>query len=153
MITTGDMERHIRRMRHEYARRRAAVTAAFADGQAGRLLGDQAGLHVVLHTHQDATVAATARRHGVATGTLTRFHATPVTGNGLVIGYGGAPLTQVARGCHILRNILADTTGRAPDVALCGLTCRAAPARIAGRGLAWPCACGRWLPVWLPGIS
>ena len=117
MITTGDMERHIRRMRHEYARRRAAVTAAFADGQAGRLLGDQAGLHVVLHTHQDAD---TARQHGVATGTLTRFHAAsvtgngPVTGNGLVIGYGGAPLTQVARGCRILRNILAGTTGRAP---------------------------------------
>ena len=113
MITTGDMERHIRRMRHEYARRRAAVTAAFADGQAGRLLGDQAGLHVVLHTRQDAdTIAATARQHGVATGTLTRFHAAPDASNGLVIGYGGAPLTQVARGCHILRKILAGTTVR-----------------------------------------
>ena len=113
MIATGDMERHIRRMRHEYARRRAAVTAAFADGRAGRLLGDQAGLHVVLHTRQDAdTIAATARQHGVATGTLTRFHAAPGAGNGLVIGYGGAPLTQVARGCHILRKILAGTTVR-----------------------------------------
>jgi GntR family transcriptional regulator / MocR family aminotransferase len=115
MITTGDMERHIRRMRHEYARRRPAVTAAFADGQAGRLLGDEAGLRVVLHTHQDAdTLAATARRHGVATGTLTRFHAAPHAGNGLVIGYGGVPLTRVARGCHILRKILAGTTGRVP---------------------------------------
>ncbi len=58
------------------------------------------------------TVAATARQQGVATGTLTRFHATPVTGNGLVIGHGGAPLTQVARGCQILRKILAGSLGR-----------------------------------------
>ncbi len=36
----------------------------------------------------------------------------PGPGNGLVIGYGGAPLTQVARGCHILRKILAGTTVR-----------------------------------------
>jgi hypothetical protein len=24
---------------------------------------------------------------------------------------------------------------------------------MAGRVLAWPCPCGRWLPVWLPAIS
>ena len=115
MITTGDLERHIRRMRHEYARRRAAVTAVFADGQTGRLLGDQAGLHVVLRTRYDAdTIAATARRNGVATGTLTRFHAGPVTIGGLVIGYGGAPLPDVARGCHTLREILTAADGRAP---------------------------------------
>jgi GntR family transcriptional regulator / MocR family aminotransferase len=110
LITTGDLERHIRRMRHEYARRRAAVTTAFADGVTGLLLGDQAGLHVVLHTRHDAdTLAATARRHGVAVGTLTRFHASPVTTGGLVIGYGGAPLPDVARGCRILHQILSGT--------------------------------------------
>ena len=38
------------------------------------------------------------------------------------------------------------------DGAGCGLTCRLAAARMAGGGLAWPGACGRWLPVWLPGI-
>jgi len=111
LITTGDLERHIRRMRHEYARRRAAVTKAFADGTAGRLLGDQAGLHVVLQTRHEAdALAATARRHGVAVGTLTRFHANPVPSGGLVIGYGGASLPDVARGCHILHQILSGTT-------------------------------------------
>ena len=108
LITTGDLERHIRRMRHEYARRRAAVTTAFADGKAGRLLGDQAGLHVVLRTGHDADmVAATARQHGVAVSTLTRFHIGAVASNGLVIGYGGAPREQVIRGCEILYQILA----------------------------------------------
>ena len=37
------------------------------------------------------------------------------------------------------------------------LTCRSAEVITAGGGLAWPCICGRWLPVWLPvwlpGIS
>lgn len=110
LLTTGDLERHIRRMRHEYARRRAAVTATFvtlADGKPGRLLGDQAGLHVVLRSRHDAdATAATARRHGVAVGALTRFHASPVTTSGLVIGYGGAPFPDIARGCYILHHIL-----------------------------------------------
>jgi DNA-binding transcriptional MocR family regulator len=65
----------------------------------GRLLGDQAGLHVVLQTRHGAdTAATTAAQHGVAVGTLTRFFAGPVTANGLVIGYGGPPLPQVTRG-------------------------------------------------------
>jgi GntR family transcriptional regulator / MocR family aminotransferase len=112
LLTSGDMERHIRRMRHEYARRRAILAAAFADsadGAAGRLLGDQAGMHVVLPTRDDAdTVAAAARARGVSVGTLTRFFDGPVTINGLVIGYGGAPTALVAQGCHVLRQALAD---------------------------------------------
>ncbi len=108
LLTTGDLERHVRRMRHEYTRRRAALTAAFADQKAGHLLGDQAGLHVVLQTRGDAGAAATAAsRRGVAVGTLTRFYAGSVAHNGLVIGYGGAPLDGVARGARILHQILA----------------------------------------------
>ncbi len=39
------------------------------------------------------------------------------------------------------------------DAAQCGLTCRPAAVIIAGRSLMWPCACGSWLPVWLPRFS
>jgi GntR family transcriptional regulator / MocR family aminotransferase len=109
LLTSGDMERHIRRMRHEYARRRAVLAAAFADGAAGGLLGEEAGMHVVLPTRGDAdTIAAAALARGVTVGTLTRFFAGPVTSNGLVIGYGGAPSAGVARGCDILRRVIAD---------------------------------------------
>jgi GntR family transcriptional regulator / MocR family aminotransferase len=112
LLTSGDLERHIRRTRHEYARRRAALTAIFQDGRAGHLLGGEAGLHVVLHTSRDAEAdAATASQQGVAVGTLTRFYAGPDTSNGLVIGYGGAPRAQVARGSQILRQILTGATG------------------------------------------
>jgi GntR family transcriptional regulator / MocR family aminotransferase len=112
LLTSGDMERHIRRMRHEYARRRAVLGAAFADGAAGRLLGEQAGMHVVLPTRSDAdAIAAAARARGVSVGTLSRFFDGPVTSNGLVIGYGGAPSALLTRGCETLRQVLADLSG------------------------------------------
>ena len=108
MITTGALERHIRRMRHDYARRRAAMTAAFRGGDAGRLLGDEAGMHMVLETRQPAAeVTVAAAERSVAVATLERYFAGPVTRNGLVLGYGGARLADVARGCEILAQILA----------------------------------------------
>jgi GntR family transcriptional regulator / MocR family aminotransferase len=114
MITTGALERHIRRMRHDYARRRTAMTAAFHGGEAGRLLGDEAGMHMILETRQPAAeVAAAAAERGVAVATLERYFAGPVTRNGLVLGYGGARLADVTRGCEILAGILA-SSGPAP---------------------------------------
>jgi GntR family transcriptional regulator / MocR family aminotransferase len=107
MITTGALERHVRRMRHDYARRRSAMTVAFRGGEAGRLLGDEAGLHMILETRQPAAqVAADAAERGVAVVTLERYFGGPVTTNGLVLGYGGAPVPDVARGCEILAGIL-----------------------------------------------
>ena len=118
LIASGDLERHIRRMRHEYTRRRAALAAAFADSQGGHLLGGQAGLHVVLQTRCNADeTAAAARRHGVAVGTLTRFYTGPVTSSGLVIGYGGAPLAQVTLGSRILHQILTGAADHTPSTA------------------------------------
>ncbi|MBO0816123.1 MAG: PLP-dependent aminotransferase family protein, partial [Actinobacteria bacterium] len=107
LIASGDLERHIRRMRHDYARRRAAMTAVFSGGAAGRLLGDEAGMHMVLETSEPAArVAVAAAERGVAVATLDRYFGGPVTRNGLVLGYGGARLPDVARGCEILADVL-----------------------------------------------
>jgi GntR family transcriptional regulator / MocR family aminotransferase len=107
LIAAGDLERHIRRMRHEYARRRAAMAAVLGGGDAGRLSGDEAGMHMVLETgRRAAEVAAAAAERGVAVATLERYYAGPVTRNGLVLGYGGAPLADVVRGCEVLAGIL-----------------------------------------------
>ena len=65
-------------------------------------------MHMVLETRQPAAeVAAAAAERGVAVATLERYFAGPVTRNGLVLGYGGARLVDVARGCEILAQILA----------------------------------------------
>ena len=108
LIATGDLERHIRRMRHEYARRRTAMAAALGSLVTGRLSGDEAGMHMVLETSQPAdVVAAAALERGVAVNTLERYFGGPVTRNGLVLGYGGAALPDVARGCGVLAEMLA----------------------------------------------
>jgi GntR family transcriptional regulator/MocR family aminotransferase len=109
MISAGDLERHIRRMRHIYGRRRAAMVAALRGKTAGRLLGDQAGMHMVLEIPHDArAVAAAAKQRGVAVATLSRYFAGPVTRNGLVLGYGCANVPEVMEGCHVLAEILGD---------------------------------------------
>jgi len=106
MIGGGDLERHIRRMRHEYARRRAAMTGVLGGGAAGRLLGDEAGMHMVLRTDRDAEdIAGAAWQRGVAVATLARYFAGPVTANGLVLGYGGASGGEITHACRILVNL------------------------------------------------
>jgi GntR family transcriptional regulator / MocR family aminotransferase len=107
LVTSGDLERHVRRMRHEYARRRAVLTATFGDQALGRLLGDDAGMHMVLEVGRDAgKIAAEARERGVAVATLDRYFTGPVTANALVLGYGGSSLADVTRACATLAEIL-----------------------------------------------
>jgi GntR family transcriptional regulator/MocR family aminotransferase len=114
LIGTGDLERHVRRVRHEYARRREAMTAVLGGGDAGRagpagrLLGDEAGMHMVLRTGRDAEeLAGEAWECGVAVATLARYFAGPVTVNGLVLGYGGAGSGEITRACRVLAGLAA----------------------------------------------
>ena len=121
LIQDGDLERHIRRMRHEYARRRKAMTdvlggagarggrgAGGGGGMGGvaRLLGEEAGMHMVLRTGRDAEdVARAAWERGVAVATLARYYAGPVTTSGLVLGYGAASSGEITRACQILAGL------------------------------------------------
>jgi hypothetical protein len=59
-----------------------------------------------------------------------------------------APRPRLERGTYCL----GGTFEVWPGSAGCSLTCRLAAVAMAGYGLAWPSACSRWLPVWLPGI-
>jgi GntR family transcriptional regulator/MocR family aminotransferase len=65
-------------------------------------------MHMLLETRQPAAeLVAAAYQRGVAVATLERYYAGPVTRNGLVLGYGGAPLADVVRGCAVLAEVLA----------------------------------------------
>ncbi|HEY2553499.1 MAG TPA: PLP-dependent aminotransferase family protein [Streptosporangiaceae bacterium] len=118
LLGGGELDRHVRRMRREYARRRAVIVESLSparlspDASAGwpRLLGDTAGLHVVLELPPGTAdrVAAQARSSGVAVFTLERYFAGPPSREGLVLGYGGASVSQVSRGCDVLAGILAE---------------------------------------------
>jgi GntR family transcriptional regulator/MocR family aminotransferase len=110
-------------MRLEYARRRAALVDGLtrggrdtaADGHPGsarvpfRLLGDTAGMHVVLELPgdypADRLVDAAAAR-GVAVYPLDKYFGGPPTISGLILGYGTATLPQVRRAAAELAQLL-----------------------------------------------
>ena len=114
LLAGGELERHVRRMRHEYARRRAAMVAAL-----GGLTGDTAGMHMVLELPPGTAtaVAAAARERGVEVATLDRYFAGPPNREGLVLGYGAADLAGVSRGCQVIAGILAELPGPRPGPA------------------------------------
>jgi GntR family transcriptional regulator/MocR family aminotransferase len=105
LLASGELERHVRRMRHEYARRRAVMVTILA----GRLSGDTAGLHMVLELLPGTAtaVAAAARERGVEVATLERYFGGPPTREGLILGYGAADVAAVSRGCQAIAEILA----------------------------------------------
>jgi len=109
LLASGELERHVRRMRHEYARRRAALVAALGRG----LTGDTAGMHMILELPPGtaASVAAAARERGVDVATLDRYFAGPPTCEGLVLGYGAADLAGVSRGGQVIAEIVAGLPG------------------------------------------
>jgi GntR family transcriptional regulator/MocR family aminotransferase len=110
LLTSGDLDRHVRRMRLEYARRRAVLVQTLA----WPLLGDTAGLHVVLELPASPPadqVAAAAAARGVAIHSVNRYYAGPPTLNALIIGYGATPVTKLRRAAAELRALLPRPAG------------------------------------------
>ncbi|MFC9939672.1 MULTISPECIES: MocR-like pyridoxine biosynthesis transcription factor PdxR [Nocardiopsis] len=100
LLERGDLDRHLRRMRREYARRRALLVEHLGP----RPVGDTAGLHVLLPLPEEAVapVVAAAAREGVLVEDTSRSsHAEPSV-HGLVIGYGTASYTGLRRACEVL---------------------------------------------------
>ncbi|MEO3827378.1 PLP-dependent aminotransferase family protein [Actinomadura sp. B10D3] len=105
LLERGDLDRYIRRMRGEYARRREVVVQAL-DGLS--LRGDTAGLHLVVDVPAPVARRVTdeAAERGVLVETLDRHHMGPVRASGLVIGYGAAAsLTELRKGCEVVRDL------------------------------------------------
>ena len=106
----GHLERHISQMRRAYARKRAILTQVFrATPSAGRLIGLEAGLHVVLElpAGRDAARVATAcAARGVVVQTLDPFYMGPAGRQGLLLGYGALDPGDVERGAHIIAQVI-----------------------------------------------
>jgi GntR family transcriptional regulator/MocR family aminotransferase len=137
LLRSGDLERHVRKMRLEYARRRAALVDALTHPGPGaataasaasdgddrarvpfRLLGDTAGMHVVLELPADypaARLIEAAAARGIAVYSLDRYFAGKPTMNGLILGYGSVTLPRLRRAAAELARLLdAGDVGRNP---------------------------------------
>jgi GntR family transcriptional regulator / MocR family aminotransferase len=112
-IGSGGYDRHIRRSRLVYRRRRDQLIRAIGQNAAGAgLTGISAGLHALLHLpagHTEDQVRASAARRGLAVGGLAGY-ATPAVAHppALVVGYAGPPAhgytAALARLCAALND-------------------------------------------------
>jgi len=112
LIIRGEFDRHLRRMRPIYRRRRDALLTALAL----RLpqlepTGVSAGLHLVtwLPPHLDeATVVDAAARAGVGVEGITPYRISHPGPGGLIFGYANASEQAISEGVGILARVIAE---------------------------------------------
>ena len=111
-ITRGEFDRHLRRMRSVYRRRRDALLAALT-----RYLpwleptGISAGLHLVTWLPpglDEAAIVAAARQAGVAVDAVGPYRITHPGPAGLIFGYATVGEHAIAEGVQILARVIAE---------------------------------------------
>jgi GntR family transcriptional regulator/MocR family aminotransferase len=112
LITRGEFDRHLRRMRPVYRRRRDALLAALAR----RLpwlepAGVSAGLHLVTWLPPDldeATVVSAAARAGVGIEGVTPYRISHPGPSGLIFGFATVNEQAIAEGIDILARVIGE---------------------------------------------
>lgn len=109
-LRSGDLERHLRRMRRVYARKREVLVRELDAARAvARVGGLEAGFHIHLELDERlaaAEVARLARERGVRVDTLAPFYVADAAPDGLLLGYGGLEPAQIVRGTRVLVEIM-----------------------------------------------
>jgi GntR family transcriptional regulator/MocR family aminotransferase len=111
LIRDGHFARHLRRMRGIYAERRRALEVALARelGTLARVVGDRAGMHLVIvlpRNTRDREIALRAARAGLSVIPLSSCYAGRPTSRGLVLGYGSTRLAEIPDAVRRLKAIL-----------------------------------------------
>ncbi|WP_416347224.1 PLP-dependent aminotransferase family protein [Castellaniella sp.] len=111
-IREGHLAQHIRRVRRRYAERRLCLIEKIAEhfGQDLEIIGDDAGLHLVLALPDgvdDNLVVRDAFQQGVVARALSNYyleraHARP----GLLLGYAGATLAEIRPAFDTLARVI-----------------------------------------------
>jgi GntR family transcriptional regulator/MocR family aminotransferase len=112
LITRGEFDRHLRRMRPVYRHRRDALLAALAR----RLpwlepAGVSAGLHLVTWLPPDldeATVVSAAARAGVGIEGVTPYRISHPGPGGLIFGFATVNEQAIAEGIDILARVIGE---------------------------------------------
>jgi GntR family transcriptional regulator / MocR family aminotransferase len=115
LIRSGEYERHIRRARSTYRRRRDTLMAALRD-QLPELSveGIAAGLHLLLRLPpdaDDAELAEHAESAGVRVAPLSRYRHAATVGTGLVVGYGRIHEAAIPGAIKTLAAVISQAQG------------------------------------------
>jgi GntR family transcriptional regulator/MocR family aminotransferase len=108
----GDMDRHVRRTRLIYRRRRDALVAALKRHLPNlRIQGVAAGLHVVVELHEDIdeqALVGAARQHSIRVdGGCDFFTKSRMRPPSLVLGYGALPEESIPDAVKALASVVA----------------------------------------------
>lgn len=116
-ICDGHLDRHIRRMRQQYAQKRHALADTLAPiAHLAQLRGLEAGLHAYLELHPNLNarlVAQRARARGVLVTTLDAYYFGVPDRSGLLLGYGSLDIPDIVRGAMMLREVIEQVAARA----------------------------------------
>lgn len=123
-LASGDFDRHIRRVRRQYAERRAALREALlpASGLA-RLWGMEAGLHAFLELAPELDelhLAEVALRRGVRVSLLRPYYLGRPDRQGWLVAYGGLTTEEVRWAAGVLAEVLCQAARPASAVAAGG---------------------------------
>lgn len=113
-ISSGQLRRHMRRMRDVYELRRATLINELEKrlGGAATTAGDTAGLYVLLRLRtklSDREIIARAKRLGVGLVSAQSFYSGRAPGGEFVLGYGNLSEKQIAEGVKRLAQALKAT--------------------------------------------
>ncbi len=119
-LASGDFDRHVRRVRRQYAERRAALREGLhrASGLV-RLMGMEAGLHAFLQLApglDELALAQAARARGVRVSPLRPYYLGPPDRSGWLVAYGGLRTEEVWWGARVLAELLVEAAGHAKVV-------------------------------------
>lgn len=109
-ISKGHLDRHVRRMRHQYAEKRHIVAQTLAPiAHLARLRGLEAGLHAYLEL--GASVSATlvahlAQQRNVIVTPLDAYYLGTPDRSGLLLGYACLEIPDIIRGATVLREVI-----------------------------------------------
>ncbi len=117
-ITSGELGRHLRRMRAVYAERRFALVSAIASELASHLevMGSMCGMQVLARlttSANDRTICRLALEHHLEMLPLSHFSTRPLRPGGLVLGFAAVDAAQTRRAVPRLRAILDGAAPRA----------------------------------------
>jgi GntR family transcriptional regulator/MocR family aminotransferase len=110
-LSRGEFDRHLRRLRPIYRRRRDALLTALAEHLPElEPVGIAAGLHLLAWLPDDldeTTVVAAAADHGVAVAPVSDFGLTPTQRPGLIFGYSSLDEVAITQGIARLARAIA----------------------------------------------
>jgi GntR family transcriptional regulator/MocR family aminotransferase len=116
-LSEGHLDRHIRRMRQQYAQKRQALAHTLAPiAPLAQLRGLEAGLHVYLELRADLNarlVVELARQRGVGVTSLDAYYVGTPDRSGVLLGYGSLDLPDIIRGATILADVIQHVAMRA----------------------------------------